>query len=151
MMKDIITVDEDVADILRKGTDSVTEEEFALVQSDIDDMIDTMYATGGLGLAAPQIGLEKRIFVLRGVDDKPIVAVNPEYVIRSQKKIKSYGEGCLSCKNAGRRDIRRHRYVKVKALDRDGNPFVLNTTNKMMNIAIQHEMDHLKGVLIIDK
>jgi peptide deformylase len=151
MIKDIITVDEDVAGILRKKADPVTKEEFTLVQSDIDDMVDTMYASNGLGLAANQIGLEKRIFVLLGPKNEAIVAINPEYIVRSTKKIKSYGEGCLSCKNAGRRDIRRHRYVKVKALDRNGDPFLINTTNKTTNIAIQHEMDHLNGVLIIDK
>ncbi len=71
MIKDIITADEDVAGILRKKADPVTKEEFTLVQSDIDDMVDTMYASNGLGLAANQIGLEKRIFVLLGPKMRP--------------------------------------------------------------------------------
>jgi len=151
MIKDILTIKEDTSGVLHQAAVSVEREEIPALQKDIDDMIETMYASDGLGLAAPQIGLGKRIFVIRGPKNEPIVVINPMYKVRSKNKITSRNEGCLSCGSENRRDIRRCRYVKVAGIDREGNDILLNYANKTMNIAIQHEMDHLKGVLIVDK
>lgn len=152
-MMNLITLDEDPGKILRRKMPLVDEFEIhsERFQKDIDSMIDAMYSAAGLGLAANQIGLERRVFVILDEKDAPKVFINPYYVMKTPKMIKSYEEGCLSCGPTVRKDIRRHRAVVVMALDRDGQKFRYAPKNKLINIAIQHEMDHLRGVLIIDK
>lgn len=117
----------------------------------VEDMAETMYAAPGVGLAANQIGVLKRVFVIDIADeDEPsnlMVFINPE--ILDATGTQSYQEGCLSFPG-GSEEIKRAERVRVKALDLDGKPFEL-TAEGLLAVAIQHENDHLNGVLMIDK
>ncbi|MEW6117274.1 MAG: peptide deformylase [Nitrospirota bacterium] len=117
----------------------------------IDDMIETMYAAPGIGLAAPQVGVSKRLIVIDisvGEEKHPLlVLLNPE-IVEADDFVDSE-EGCLSIpghtvtiKRAGR--------VVVKALDREGNPVRIEADGLLAR-ALQHEIDHLDGVLIVDR
>lgn len=122
------------------------------IQILIDDLYDTMYATNGVGLAAPQIGENLRVFVIDvGTDPKtmnPITFINPK-IIKKEGAMDSY-EGCLSFPEAYSH-VRRYSYVKVKALDIKGRPFILEAKDgSLLAKAIQHEFDHLDGILFID-
>ncbi len=151
MIHELVTLATDDKGILRKRLEEVDLAKLPELQHNIQDMVDTMYAMDGLGLAANQIGLDHRIIVLRGTKNEAIVVVNPVLTTLGAKKVKSYGEGCLSCGTEVRRDIRRYRFVKIEGVDKNGMPVTLKPNNKMINIAIQHELDHLNGVLIIDR
>lgn len=117
----------------------------------IDDMAETMYAAPGVGLAAPQIGVSKRLFIIDVAtdEDEPSdlrVFINPEIV--ATEGATSFNEGCLSFPGI-REDIDRAERVTVRAVDRDGKPFELEADG-LLAIAIQHENDHLDGRLMID-
>lgn len=112
----------------------------------IDDMFDTMYDAMGVGLAAPQVGILKRLVVI-DADDNPYVLINPEIIETSGEQTGQ--EGCLSVPGkAG--IVTRPNYVKVKALDRDFNEFVLEGT-ELLARAICHECEHLDGHLYIER
>ena len=118
----------------------------------IEDMLDTMYEANGVGLAAPQIGVNYRVFVIDVSSDKeplnPIVFVNPKIIKKSGSIVSN--EGCLSFPQAYT-DVRRYSDVMVKALDSHGRPFTLEAKDgTLLARAIQHEFDHLNGVLFID-
>ncbi|MBQ3640857.1 peptide deformylase [bacterium] len=122
------------------------------IQILVEDLYDTMYATNGVGLAAPQIGENLRVFVVDcGVDAKsmnPITFINPK-ILKKEGAINSY-EGCLSFPDAYT-NVRRYKYVKIKALDIKGRPFIKEIKDgSLLARAIQHEFDHLDGVLFID-
>jgi peptide deformylase len=118
----------------------------------IDDMAETMYAAPGVGLAAPQIGVSKRIFIIDTAagEDEPSdlrVFINPE-ILATEGEI-LFEEGCLSFPGV-REEIKRYERVTVRAIDEHGKPFEL-TTDGLLAIAIQHENDHLEGKLMIDR
>lgn len=113
----------------------------------IDNMFETMYAEDGVGLAAPQVGMLKRIAVVDIQEDNPIVLINPEIIEEEGKAIME--EGCLSIPNRTG-DVIRSRKIKVRSLDREGNQVEFEAEGFEAR-AIQHEMDHLDGVLFIDK
>src|SRR5688572_16100977 len=121
------------------------------VQALIDDMAETMYAAPGVGLAANQIGVDKRIFVLDcAADDEPSdfrVFINPEIIEKDGQIV--WNEGCLSFPGVTE-EIKRAEHVKVRAFDREGKPYELEARG-LLAVAIQHETDHLNGVLMIDK
>ena len=121
------------------------------VRSLMDDMLETMYDAPGIGLAAIQVGVPKRIIVIDlskdGEKKNPLYFVNPEIVIKS-KKDASYEEGCLSVPNQFA-EISRPDTCKVKHLDYDGNEKILEAEG-LLSTCIQHEMDHLEGILFID-
>jgi peptide deformylase len=116
----------------------------------IDDMAETMYEAVGAGLAATQIGEAYQLFVCDcASEDEPSdfrVFINPEILERTDRT--TWDEGCLSFPGA-REEIERDAKVRVRALDRDGKPFELEAEG-LLAIAIQHEHDHLQGVLMID-
>jgi len=117
----------------------------------IDDMAETMYAAPGVGLAAPQLGISKRLFIIDVAtdDDEPSdlrVFINPE-IIEAEGET-TFNEGCLSFPGV-REEIDRAERVKVRAADRDGQAFELEADG-LLAIAIQHENDHLDGKLMID-
>jgi len=108
-------------------------------------MAETMYDAEGVGLAAPQVGITKRVVVI-DVGDGIIEMINPEII---EAKEEQFGpEGCLSIPGL-LGDVRRARWVKAKALDRNGNEIIVEGEDLLAR-AIQHEIDHLNGVLFID-
>ena len=118
----------------------------------VDDLLDTMYQQNGVGLAAPQIGENYRVFVIdvsTGNEPlNPIVFINPKIIKKSGACISH--EGCLSFPEAFT-DVKRYSNVMIKALDRNGRSFVLEAKEgSLLARAIQHEFDHLDGVLFID-
>ncbi|WP_049255384.1 peptide deformylase [Proteus mirabilis] len=115
----------------------------------IDDMIETMYAERGIGLAAPQVNVSKRIVVIDVSEnrDQPIALINPE-IISTEDEIMDMMDGCLSIPDSFA-PTQRFRYLKVKALDRNGNEIELEAADLFAG-CIQHELDHLNGKLFID-
>lgn len=116
----------------------------------IDDMFETMYAAPGVGLAATQVGIAKRVAVMDTSEDKaqpkPMVIINPEIYEAGDRQ--AMDEGCLSV--AGYSDkVERYNKLRMRALDRNGQPFELEAEGLMAQ-AIQHEIDHLDGKLYID-
>lgn len=147
-----------VRKIVKYGTPSLREKSKEVhkiskkIQILVDDLYDTLYSLNGVGLAAPQIGENLRVFVIDvGTDPKtmnPITFINPK-IIKKEGGINSY-EGCLSFPDAYT-NVRRHKYVKVKALNIKGKPFILEADEgSLLARAIQHEFDHLDGILFID-
>jgi peptide deformylase len=136
--------------ILRKVSEPVKkvgEEERRLM----DDMLETMYAAPGIGLAAIQIGIPKRIIVLdisKGENKKePMYFVNPVIKNKNSKKA-TYEEGCLSVPDQFA-EIERPNSCEVEYLDYEGNKKLLKASG-LLATCIQHEMDHLEGILFID-
>ena len=117
----------------------------------MDDMLETMYAAPGIGLAAVQIGILKRIIVIdlskEGEKKKPIFIVNPEIISKSSDLV-SYEEGCLSIPNQFA-EVERPNTCKIKFLDYEGNKKELEAKG-LLSTCIQHEIDHLNGILFID-
>lgn len=111
----------------------------------LDDMAETMYMAEGVGLAAPQVGNLKRAVVI-DVGTGLLEMVNPE--IMESRGVQVGKEGCLSIP-ALMGDVQRAKWVKVRAFDRYGNEFTLEASDLLAR-AIQHEIDHLNGVLFID-
>jgi peptide deformylase len=126
---------------------AVTDE----IRTLVDDMAETMYDSKGCGLAATQIGVNHRVFVVDCAgEDEPSdfrVFINPEIVTTTGNQ--TWNEGCLSFPGVSE-EIKRAEQVKVRALDREGKPFELEADG-LLAVAIQHELDHLNGVLMIDK
>ncbi len=121
------------------------------LQALVDDMAETMYAAPGVGLAATQIGEAKRLFLVDVAtgDDEPSdlrVFVNPE--ILESRGEEEMDEGCLSVPGFYE-TVRRADWVRVRALDRHGQPFELETDG-LLAVCIQHELDHLDGKLFVD-
>ncbi|MCR5330347.1 MAG: peptide deformylase [Lachnospiraceae bacterium] len=115
----------------------------------IEDMLDTMYDANGVGLAAPQVGVLKRIVVIDVTEDgdSPIVLINPEIIEKDGTQ--TGAEGCLSVPGKSG-TVTRANHVKVRALNEDMQPFELEGT-ELLARAIQHELDHLEGVLYTSK
>jgi peptide deformylase len=117
----------------------------------VEDMAETMYDAPGIGLAATQLGIAKRICVIDVAgEDEPSdlrVFINPEILERHGQQ--TLQEGCLSFPGV-HEEIKRAARVKARALGRDGQPFAVEAEG-LLAAAIQHEIDHLDGVLIIDK
>ncbi|AFY59041.1 peptide deformylase [Rivularia sp. PCC 7116] len=124
----------------------------------VEDLIDTMLAEDSMGLAAPQIGELKRVFVLnkkriagnKSKNYQPediLCIVNPE--IEHQENLIDSSEGCLSF--PGRREtVKRFNNIRLKAVNRENHPFTLDGDG-MLSILVQHEIDHLNGILFIDR
>jgi peptide deformylase len=122
----------------------------------IDDMFETMYAAPGIGLAAIQVGVPKRILVidLQEPDEeggepvrRPMVFINPE-ILTASDRCEPYQEGCLSVPDMYA-DVERPDRIRARWLDRDGNVHE-EELEGLLGICLQHEMDHLEGILFID-
>ena len=138
-----IRVDGD--DVLRKKckpVDKMTERLSEL----IDDMFETMYDANGVGLAAPQVGILRRIVVIDVMDGNPLTLINPEIVEEDGEQ--TGAEGCLSLPGL-QGDVTRPYHVICKALDRDMNPITVEG-EELLARAICHELDHLDGILYKD-
>ncbi len=117
------------------------------IQKLIDDMIETMHQSKGVGLAAPQIGIPLRVVVLKMPEEEEhIVLINPEVVKRSGER--EIAEACLSVPGYSG-EIKRAEKVTVKGLDRKGQKIRIKATGLMAQ-ALEHELDHLNGTLYID-
>ena len=133
--------------ILRQKAHAVNKIDVS-IQRLIDDMIDTLRASRGVGLAAPQIGRSLRISVIEIPDTEDILTlINPQIVKRSGERIVE--EGCLSIPGYVA-EITRSQSVTVKALNRHGRPLRVRAKEDMLAHALEHEMDHLNGILYID-
>ena len=132
-------------EILRKTSKPVPEITPRILTL-LDDMADTMYAAEGVGLAAPQVGILKRVVVI-DVGQGLLELINPVIVETSGEVIDS--EGCLSIPGESGY-VERPEYVKVEATDRNGQAFTVEGT-ELLARALCHEIDHLDGVLYIDK
>ncbi|MBB6340728.1 peptide deformylase [Pseudomonas fluvialis] len=115
----------------------------------IDDMFETMYAAPGIGLAATQVNVHKRLVVMDLSEDKsePMVFINPEFEPLTEQ-MDQYQEGCLSVPGFYE-NVDRPQQVRIKALDRNGEPFEL-VAEGLLAVCIQHECDHLNGKLFVD-
>jgi len=112
----------------------------------IKDMLETMPAVNGVGLAAPQVGISLRLAVIRMPDEEPIILINPAIVRKSGERVIS--EACLSLPGYGG-EIKRATSVTVKARNIEGKEFRLKATGLLAQ-ALEHEVDHLNGTLYID-
>ena len=117
------------------------------VQDVIDDMFDTLYDANGVGLAAPQVGILKRIVVIDVTGEDPILLINPK-ILETSGEQTGY-EGCLSVPGKTGR-VTRPNYVKMLAYDENLEPFELEGT-ELLARAMLHEMDHLEGHLYVEK
>lgn len=131
--KDVLVVDEDIATL-------------------VDDMFETMYAAKGIGLAATQVDRHVRVVVMdlakQDEDPAPQVFINP-VVTPLTDKLCSYQEGCLSIPEVYD-DIERPCRVKIEALDKNGEPFCIEEADGLLAVCIQHELDHLNGIVFVD-
>ena len=121
----------------------------AEVRQLVDDMLESMYAAEGVGLAATQVDVHRRVIVIDTSDthDKPHVLINPEIVSRSEELVLG-DEGCLSVPEIYDK-VPRHARVTVRALDRTGAPYELEADG-LLSVCIQHEMDHLLGKVFVE-
>ena len=136
--------------VLRQRTRDVANLNGELQQL-IDDMVETMYAAPGVGLAANQVGSAHRLFVANPADDrdpsKLLVVINPE-IVESDGEF-AHDEGCLSIPEF-REDVRRARRIVLRGLDREGRPLEVEGHDLLARI-FQHEMDHLNGLFFVDR
>ena len=114
----------------------------------LDDMLETMYQAPGIGLAATQVNVAKRVVVMDLSEEKnqPLCLINPEILESSGKE--TMEEGCLSVPGVFE-SVSRAQQLRLKALDRDGNPFEIEADG-LLAVCIQHELDHLDGKLFVD-
>ena len=146
-IKTIITEPNKILRQVSSPVEHVRKEEQKLM----DDMLETMYAASGIGLAAIQIGIPKRVIIMDIYREKekknPLYFVNPEIVWKANENL-TYEEGCLSVPNQFA-EIDRPKECHVKYLDYYGEPQLLKAQG-LLATCIQHEIDHLEGVLFID-
>ena len=135
--------------VLRSRAAEVDPQEIAkpAFKTLLDDMVETMYAANGVGIAAPQVGVGKRIFIAESAHG-PIALINPVFTKTSWKLVGGE-EGCLSV--PGKYDkVRRHKSVTVEALTATGEKVSFTADNFFARI-LQHELDHLDGMLYVDR
>lgn len=143
----IRTIRTDEDPVLRKKS-RIVDEVTSKIDNLIGDMIDTMYEADGIGLAAVQVGILKRIIVIDLYDDEGVkVIINPEIIDEKGEQMEV--EGCLSVPEKSGM-VRRPMWVKVEGLDRKGEKIVIEGEGLMAR-ALCHEIDHLNGVLFTDK
>lgn len=142
--------------IFKLGEEVLRQKCAVVEQSEINDemrslfneMFETMIEANGVGLAAPQVGISKRFFVIISDDDVRRVFINP-HIISTSADLCDYEEGCLSMPGFNE-NIKRPSKVTVQALDENGKPFTLEASDLLARI-IQHENDHLDGIVYIDR
>jgi len=114
----------------------------------VDDMLETMYESRGVGLAATQINVHQRVIVIDVSEEKdaPLCLINPEII--EKDGVKESEEGCLSVPGFFEK-VSRAEHIRVKALDKEGQPFEFEA-RELLAVCVQHEMDHLNGKLFVD-
>ncbi|MBR9827082.1 MAG: peptide deformylase [Oceanospirillales bacterium] len=133
---------------LRTIAEPVTQVDDAIRQL-VDDMFETMYDASGIGLAATQVNVHKRVVTIDLSEDnsEPMVLINPEYTVL-QDELEPMQEGCLSVPGFYE-EVQRPNRIRLKALDRDGTPYEREVEG-LLAVCIQHELDHLNGKLFVD-
>lgn len=114
----------------------------------IDEMFEIMRSSGGIGLAAPQVGLSKRLFIVEVEEGEPLVFINPELIETSTSFAKN-DEGCLSLPGVYG-PVMRPKKIVIQAENRQRRRFKMEATG-VMAVCVQHELDHLNGILFLDK
>ena len=144
-LREIIILPDKQLRLVSKPVEKVTTE----IRKLADDMFETMYDAPGIGLAATQVNVHKRVVVMDLSEDKtePRVFINPEFEFLTDE-MEQYQEGCLSVPGFYE-NVDRPQKVKIKALDRDGQPYEL-VAEGLLAVCIQHECDHLNGKLFVD-
>lgn len=135
--------------VLKKTCEPIKEFDDRLQQF-IDNLLESMYAEDGMGIAANQVGVSKRIFIMdENLRDSknPIIFINPELIFQSEEKVEDT-EGCLSFRGISV-EVMRPRAVTIKALDRHGNEFICEREGYSAK-CLQHEYDHLNGISFFD-
>lgn len=147
-LREIITIDSGDEATLRKISREVPEVTDR-IRTLLDDLAETMrFEERGIGLAAPQVGVLRRVFVVDIGDDTGLIEfINPE-IIKREGEVISY-EGCLSVPD-NKANVLRPEKITVRALDRYGKPFTLEAED-LLAVCICHEYDHLDGILFIDQ
>jgi peptide deformylase len=131
--------------VLRKKSEPIKNIDEAIIAF-ARDMVETMYAGRGVGLAAPQVGISKNLIVI-DIGEGAIAVINPEITLAEGQAIME--EGCL-CLPKLTVEVPRHEKVQVKGVDLNGKPVVFDAEELLARV-LQHEIDHLHGALIIDK
>lgn len=132
--------------VLRQKAKRVPEID-ASIHRLIDDMIESMYAAHGVGLAAPQIGVSLRVVVIGMPEEEPFALINPEIVKASGER--TVDEGCLSVPGY-RGEIVRHKSVIAKGLNPEGKEVRVKAKDDLLAQALEHEIDHINGIVYID-
>ena len=144
---EILTYPDEILKQQAMTVDKVDDE----IRQLVDDMAETMYSAPGVGLAANQVGVLKRVVTIdvTYTEKKPnlIVLINPEIVDRRGSC--RYEEGCLSLPGVTE-EVDRSEWVKVRAINRDGEPFEMEAEG-FLAVAVQHELDHLDGTVLLDR
>lgn len=147
MLRPILRLGDSILSEPTRPVDAITPE----IETLIDDMIETMYAAPGIGLAAPQVGVSLKIFVIDlslGKDPSALhTMINPQFLEREGMQLEE--EGCLSVPGFNA-TVARPRHVKIKGLNRHGEEETIEGTGLMAR-ALQHEMDHLNQCLFVDR
>lgn len=119
------------------------------IRRQLDDMFETMYAAPGIGLAATQVNIHKRIVTIDISEDQnsPLVLINPEFEV-IDSNLHSYKEGCLSIPGFYE-EVSRPQHIRFRALDYNGKPYEQEAT-ELLAVCVQHEIDHLNGKLFVD-
>lgn len=114
----------------------------------VDDMLETMYESRGVGLAATQVNVHQRVIVIDVSDEKdaPLCLINPEII--EKDGIEESEEGCLSVPGFFEK-VKRAEHIRVKALDKEGQPYEFEARD-LLAVCVQHEIDHLNGKLFVD-
>lgn len=143
----ILTILEFPDERLRKKAEKVQVVD-ASIRKLVDDMLETMYISRGVGLAATQVNVHRRVIVIDVSEEKdaPLCLINPEIV--EKDGVEESEEGCLSVPGFFEK-VQRAEHIRVKALDRDGQAFELEAKD-LLAVCVQHEMDHLEGKLFVD-
>jgi peptide deformylase len=143
----ILTILEFPDERLRKKAEKVQAVDDS-IRKLVDNMFETMYESRGVGLAATQVNVHRRVIVMDISEEKnePLCLINPEIV--EKDGVEESEEGCLSVPGFFEK-VQRAEHVRIKALDRNGQPFELEARD-LLAVCIQHEMDHLDGKLFVD-
>ncbi|KKS75816.1 peptide deformylase [Candidatus Azambacteria bacterium RIFOXYD1_FULL_42_11] len=146
-MEKVLKIIQEGGPVLRKKSEPVKDPKAPEIQKLVADMILTMKAANGIGLAAPQIGRSLRLFTVN-IEGKIYVFINPEIKDISSEKV-PFEEGCLSVQKTWG-PVVRPKKLTIKALDENGKPVKIRAKGLLARV-VQHEMDHLNGTLFIDK
>lgn len=141
-LRNIVTEGDEILEKKARKVETIDDR----IKMILDDMLETMHASNGIGIAAPQVGVLRRMFLVE-VDDRLIEMINPE--ILETNGVQVGEEGCLSVPGCIG-TVERPAYIKMAGLDRNGERFEVEGT-ELLAVALAHEYDHLEGILFIKK